>query len=254
MVNLIGINGKIGAGKDTIASIIQYLMGEHDEEGSFKDFNEFIKANPIPTLNSPKMWGSGWEIKKFAGKLKEVCSLLTGIPVTDFEKQEVKDSYLGEEWNITFQHDSDGFLTRKMKVRELLQKVGTECLRDNLHQNVHVNALFADYKHTQSAQAGFLNPGKGPFEPIGKGTFGGYPKWIISDLRFPNELQAIKDRNGISIRVTRPGTVVGSHPSEIALDNAEFDYEIENSDTIEELIVKVKIILTQIGAYELLGK
>ena len=30
-----------------------------------------------------------------------------------------------------------------------------------------------------------------------------YPNWIITDCRFPNEAKAIKDRDGISIRVNR---------------------------------------------------
>jgi hypothetical protein len=75
-----------------------------------------------------------------------------------------------------------------------------------------------------------------------------YPSWLITDMRFPNELKAIKDKGGISIRVNRhnhpndinPNT---EHPSETALDNEEFDYVIDNNGTIEELIEKVKVVL-----------
>jgi hypothetical protein len=82
-----------------------------------------------------------------------------------------------------------------------------------------------------------------------------YPNWIVTDMRFPNELEAIKNREGITIRVNRDirckdglADIVGrmkeeQHPSETALDDATFDYTIDNNGTIEELIEKVKEIL-----------
>ena len=62
-------------------------------------------------------------------------------------------------------------------------------------------------------------------------------------MRFPNEMEAVKERDGITIKVVRPGTATGNHPSETALDNAKFDYEIINDGTIEELVKKVRKIL-----------
>ena len=71
--------------------------------------------------------------------------------------------------------------------------------------------------------------------------------WIITDVRFPNEAQAIKDRGGIVIRVNRldvdkfttnfPQTL---HPSETALDDYKFDHVIDNNGSLEELIGKIK--------------
>lgn len=86
------------------------------------------------------------------------------------------------------------------------------------------------------------------------------PDWIITDMRFPNELEAVKERDGITIRVNRSSHVVVMggdakdytvahnpvkrlHPSETALDNAEFDYTINNDGTIGDLIVEVERIL-----------
>jgi len=62
-------------------------------------------------------------------------------------------------------------------------------------------------------------------------------------MRFPNEMEAIVEKGGITIRVVRPGTVVGEHPSETSLYSAEFDYTIVNDSTIEELVKKVRDIL-----------
>ena len=87
-----------------------------------------------------------------------------------------------------------------------------------------------------------------------------YPNWIITDTRFPNELQAVKDKGGINIRVNRPKerelilrnatsiidtrkTLEPEHKSETVLDNAEFDYTIENDGTLDELIDKIRDLL-----------
>ncbi len=66
---IIGINGYAGSGKDTVGTILQQID---------KD--------------------SHWEIKKWAGKLKQVAELLTGIPVEKFEDQEFKKTNLGKQW------------------------------------------------------------------------------------------------------------------------------------------------------------
>ena len=120
---------------------------------------------------------------------------------------------------------------RRMTVRQLLQELGTEAMRDGLHTNVWVNALFADFKFAKMSQ---YNPSH----------------WLITDMRFPNELEAIKERGGITIRVTRDYALRGGpedpknlHPSETALDKETFDYEIVNDGTIEELVGKVRDIL-----------
>lgn len=71
-----------------------------------------------------------------------------------------------------------------------------------------------------------------------------YPNWVISDVRFPNEAEAIKDRGGILIRVERNTGNTEIHDSEIALDDyKDWNYVIDNNGTIEELIEKVKEIL-----------
>jgi len=98
-----------------------------------------------------------------------------------------------------------------------------------------------------------------------------YPNWIISDMRFPNEMEAVKNRGGITIRVNRyPKDIIidgnlmifdkgssthlrelekiyqNAHASETSLDNANFDYVIDNNGTIEELVEKVRVILQEL--------
>ena len=213
---IIGISGRIGSGKDTVGSIIQYLTFCKDYNSTDVSYEDF--TNSVG-------WVPTWEIKKFAGKLKTVASLLTSIPVEKFEDQEFKQKHMGLQWKMTY--------------REFLQKLGTEAMRNGLHTNVWVNALFADYKP----------------ESTGYNYF--YPQWVITDMRFPNEMEAVEEREGLTIRVVRSfnhkmgsketGTLdlTPLHPSETALDDAVFDYEIINDGTIEDLVEKVREILTK---------
>ena len=236
---IIGINGKIGSGKDTVGKIIQYLIATNNLP---KD----MQYESIDDLDHNVETFSNWKIKKFAGKLKTIASILTSIPVEKFEDQEFKKVILGEEWG-TVRHNPlnniEPFAKFKfnelMSVRELLQKLGTEAMRDGLHTNVWVNALFADYKP-------FGKSFKDVSPVIGGVTFdivGVYPNWIITDMRFENELEAVVNKGGITIKVVRPGTVVGNHPSEVALDGFIMHYEIINDGTMEELVEKVREIL-----------
>jgi hypothetical protein len=259
---IISINGKISSGKDTVGSIIQHLTAKD----SSKDCIKRVRGGlPIDGYHN-----STWEIKKFAGKLKQTASLLTGVPVEKFEDQEFKKQEMPECWNKLYWNDPDPIegndylitqriqyedgtsliiygdgseaevfdseiVSKPMTYREFLQKLGTEAMRDGLHTNVWVNALFADYK--ESPQNVLGNEGY-KLEDV-------YPNWIITDMRFPNEMEAVELREGVTIKVVRPGTAVGTHPSETALDDAKFDYEIINDAGIPELIEKVREILTK---------
>ena len=146
------------------------------------------------------------------------------------------------------------YADKKLTPRKLLQLMGTECGRNILHPNIWVNAVMAKYK----AKGALVKTG-------GKVEWKEYPNWIITDMRFPNELKAVKDRGGISIRVNRPKKIESTgyiimdmasedrtkdtvvkyteHESETALDNAKFQYTIANIGTLKELVEMVRQIL-----------
>lgn len=218
---IIGIAGRMGSGKDTVGSIIQYLtLGE-----------EFSKTNGDIIADMELDWycakKSKFQIKKFAGKLKQVASLITGVPVEMWEDQDFKQGRMPYGWGMTY--------------REFLQKLGTEAMREGLHEDVWVNALFADYKPTTQIENAY-------YKSAGIRVFEDYPLWIITDMRFPNEMKAVELRKGITIRVVRPDmnslqSMIPAHASETALDDCEFDYHIDNSGTIEDLIENVREIL-----------
>ena len=225
---LIGISGKAGAGKDLVGVIIQYLVhttGIINME-YWEDFKNKSTFNQIVF--------SQYVIKKFADKLKTIVCLLIGCTREQLEDREFKERELGEEWwyykgrnnslipyNQTSKRSTEDLI--KPTPRLLLQLIGTDLFRKQLHPNTWVNASFTNYLNNA---------------------------WIFTDVRFPNELEAIKKRKGITIRVNRglverTGKMIQGpeHISETALDAAKFDYVIENNGTIEELIEQVKKIL-----------
>lgn len=181
---IIGFSGYARSGKDTVASMIT------DIDSSFK-------------------------IKKFSGKLKQVASILTGIDASLFESQSVKDSPL-HGWEVT-----DYGVTRPMLVRDLLQRLGTEAIRNGLHNDAWVNALFCNYMQGDN--------------------------WLITDVRFPNEYAAIKKWGGIVVRVNREGVEpINGHSSETALDNHSFDFTIDNNSSTEALSDNVFVLFNQL--------
>ena len=225
---IIALNGYAGSGKDTVATIIQYFKCCNPGELSLKD----ILENPLPH----QWWledQSKWEIKKFAGKLKQIATILTGIPEEKFEDQEFKHRILGHEWWDTCDEGHT-----PMTVREFLQKLGTDGLRTGLHTDTWVNALMADYKPRETW---YVRKDLGVME---KYTESELPNWVITDCRFPNEAKAVKDKGGLVIRIDRLGNKpVNDHPSETALDDYAFDYKICNGSDLEALAFTVQGIL-----------
>lgn len=229
-MSIIAISGYSGSGKDLVGRIIQLLHARREHTNS-----QLLEI--LQNYETNQWWIEelcGWEIKKFAGKLKEIASMLTGIPIQKFEDQEFKKTNLGKQWNAPIPGEDwqDGKpVDVPMSVRQFLQKLGTDGLRDGLHQNVWVNALFADYTpiHTDHVEGGFE-----------------YPNWILTDCRFPNEAKAVKEKGGIIIRIDRPGvTAVNAHPSETGLDDWAFDAQIINDGSVEDLFFNVKQILEE---------
>jgi len=286
---LIAISGKINSGKDTVGKIINYLLTGgtltyESIEGFLEYYEDGIDKYP-------------YQIKKWADTLKDIICILIGCTREQLEDRDFKEKELGEEWWIIETSYRNGptppvmlyskeILTqlgyaqhniRKTTPRLLLQFIGTECGRNIIHPNIWVNALMSKYQVKLGSKVVPILSGKTGDSGKVIGTIV-YPNWIITDTRFPNELKAVKDRGGISIRVNRPkyakglhkidlgkgGVIYTSgegleqldkafeieagivrHTSETALDNATFDYTINNDGTLEELIEKIREILIQ---------
>lgn len=61
-------------------------------------------------------------------------------------------------------------------------------------------------------------------------------KFVITDVRFPNELQAIKELGGITIKIKRTSVSNNDeHESEILIDGLITDFVLQNDGTKEDL-------------------
>lgn len=101
-----------------------------------------------------------------------------------------------------------------MTVGEFQQKLGTDAIRYGLKDDAWILALFSDYRESSN--------------------------WIITDVRFYNELASIKQRDGFVIRINRDvkddcGRDT-NHISETTLDDCqEFDFVVDNNYSLDEL-------------------
>lgn len=145
----------------------------------------------------------------------EVCDMLFAKHLKQYAKE-----YFG--W--------DG--SEKTKPRELLQSMGTDIIRDKMNDpNFHARRLVEDINILSNY----------------------FDIFLISDCRFPNEVELTKDAFGGNvkqIRIERPNHVSKltkeqrEHKSETALDDYDgWDYKIINDGTLEEFGNKIQKIL-----------
>lgn len=263
---IIGICGKKQAGKNTVSNILHGLTLL--DQSMISDFN--IDANGklwIETKDAKENvgWGEfdvtrtdedfvGWAeqnmypyIKNysFADPLKVICHSLFGLTKeqcwgTDEQKNtptvlrwEDMPGVLTDELCDIYQdvynanaHPQDWPLEYSkltyhaagpMTARELLQFFGTNIMR-KMYEPVWVNATINKIKQEGSLRS------------------------VISDVRFPDEAEAIKKTGGKLIKLTR-SVSKDTHASETALDGyTNFDYVIDNSgdSTVENLIEEIK--------------
>lgn len=225
---IIGISGKKQSGKDTVARMIQYITYNKEKYPNPEKLAEsYLELNDIlePLSIEPP-----FKIVRFADKLKEITSLLTGCHIEQLESEEFKNSPLSKEWwyykhifrdtKIPYRSQKVPFwyILIKPTYRIFMQKLGTDCGRNMLHPNIWVNTTMQGYKLGDN--------------------------WIIPDVRFENEINAIRQKGGSIIRVNRKTKIKDKHSSETSLDNYNnFSWVIDNNSTLEDLFLEVYKIL-----------
>jgi len=220
---IISLSGKISAGKSLVGKIIQYYIAASNDSDVITIPIEEWDDDCIELSKH-----SGFVLKSFAHKIKELTSLLIGCELKNLENRKYKETALGPEWNASSEMFESSAFARdgELTPRKLMQLLGTDCGRNIIHPNIWINALFSDYKK--------LN--------------GNYPNWIVTDSRFINDNERLKEYKALRIRIERPSLItngeINDHPSETALDNVtDFDEIIINDQGIAELMHKVKNIL-----------
>lgn len=242
---IIGISGRKQSGKNTVANIINgELLKEKNLIDDYRINGKGQLVIQTKNIDGESGWGvlditrkdmeyqlyaerNIWPYVKvyhFADYLKSIAVNLFGInPEKVYGNDEDKNELTEYSWNkMPASKKKKGKLT----AREFLQYFGTEIVR-KIKDDAWV-----------SSTLNMINEENPELS-------------LIPDVRFPNEVLAIKSKGGIVIRLTR-NIFDDSHKCESSLDEDNFDWKnfdrvIDNSDSgVEELQNKIKTLMRSI--------
>ena len=181
MITGVGFTGKMMSGKDTSADFLTKWM--------------LLWKGPNFIINR----------MAFADSLKDFCMRYLGLTKHQCYDQEGKKEY-NEFWGMTN--------------REILQRVGTEAMRNGFHPDVWAKITELKIKNS-----------------IDNGEF-----FIVTDIRFPNEAETIRKHGGIVVEIIRPSTKssgIENHASEQRLPLNLIDFQCINDGNLGQLEEKV---------------
>lgn len=232
-VTIVGIKGFKGSGKDTVASMISYILHDGIMKANYDTWllyhkNEFVENDEI--------------IIHFADKLKNDISEFCGIDRKLLDKQEIKENYyynfktgivstnikdtdrvINNIGEINYDNLSTLLLLNtnvSIKIRTLLQYYGTNVIRNHFWHKAFIN-------YTMNKAFDIRNS---------KG------QCIIADARFENECNVIKVCGGKIIRVDRRVNNDNHESEQIKI--SQDDYVIDNTGTLVGLFYKVLKFVT----------
>jgi hypothetical protein len=205
---VIGICGVRNSGKNTVGNWL--TEHKHFSQASFAAPLKEMAKIAFPQLTEEQLYGNSKHREESLGIRMRGLDPSTGEPLLQLFEH-------GEEYFL----DKDGRrYPAELTPRVILQTLGTEWGR-RLYQNIWTDACL--HKIYQSD----------------------VERWCITDCRFQNEMEAIRDRGGILVRLDRGVAQAyveearGSlHPSEsdlLALSADFFDFTIPNTGPLEEL-------------------
>lgn len=152
----------------------------------------------------------GWTQFGFADPVYAAVSAAIGVPVEHLRDRARKEAAI--EW-------------LGKSPRELLQTLGTEWGRQTVRDDIWVAIAMR-----RAAEA----PGN----------------VVITDVRFPNEVAAIKAAGGRIWRVTRPASCLAAgaarHSSEAPLPDYLIDASLANSGSVDDLLARVDAVVMRL--------
>lgn len=240
--NLIGLAGKKGSGKDTVANMMFYINAE-GTRASFEKWKE-MRNSITPNLNIVRT--------AFADPIKDTLSNIFNIDREAFDNRTKKelmyycpklhkfiawndidrngyiyvDLHTLNEW-FDFEDLLNPKTTYKTKypvftLRELMQWFGTDIGRKYFGQDVWVNA-------TKIRITNIINSKRICY---------------VTDVRYNNECEAIKELNGRVILIDRPSDSNDEHSSE----NLDIKPHIilPNNSTLSRLFYRVLTLMNEL--------
>lgn len=244
-MNILGISGLAGSGKDTVAKFLGPLGASNV---ALADPLKRI-AKDVYDFTDLQLWGPSEERNKpderyprehtfGEGKLCACC---------------------GWNWDDTFSTgDPRCFLTPRYALQLLGTNWGRHCYENTwVVKCVRTAGQLLDDPHLRYDYKRGVYRINGGRDWEGEYTAEDLRVRLVtvSDVRFRNEIRAIQAHGGKVVRVRRPGAGLGGaaglHPSEaemMTISDSEFDFVIENEGTLEELeALAIKIGRGMIG-------
>lgn len=192
---VLSFSGKAGAGKDSAANALMAQMTADGLRvrrisfaGKLKDACVTLYGWDRDKLESDPYYKEGglggWVLKGKPGMKPVADSVLkTWKPVSEWKEPdytEIDGPFVPNDW---VELDTDpACVALGMTRRVIMQKVGTECFRDQIHADHWVLLVQA---------------------AIDRGEFDDVDVGFITDARFRNELQFARDNNGLNIMIQR---------------------------------------------------
>jgi hypothetical protein len=150
----------------------------------------------------------------FADQIRQVIYRLNPIVGCTLKGDVV---HLSEE----MMYNSWDYVKDNTDVRRLMQVMGTEVGRNLFGENFWVDQAFKQLEHDDI---------------------------VFTDVRFPNEADAIRNKGGQVWRVNRlNGEPINDHDSETAMDDYAFDHTIKNYGTLNDLSEEVFMLCHSLG-------
>lgn len=255
---ILGISGKKQSGKSTVGNfiislhlaklnlcekiymdedgqlIVSDIAGDTRFEGIFNVNDLLQNTTDQRVIQALNALNARVKLYSFADILKtDICMNILGLTYSQcYGSDEDKNSLTSIKWedmpgyNISWTKDNDYDSSGFMTARQVMQFVGTDLFRKMKH-DVWVSSTLNKIIKEKPALA------------------------VITDCRFPNEVESIKQVDGKVIRLTRQ-PFESSHISETILDQdkydwSKFDFIIDNRETsLLEQFTQIKKLLEEI--------
>ena len=198
----IAIGGKKRAGKDTVAELINFILSGGIELKNIEEVQEIIRYSDSIGYNYDYIK------KSFAESLKDIVFNIYNVKESDFISKDAP-SYDLERRKLKLSES-----TTFVSYRYLLQDTADR-LKASFGDNIFIDILLSKLNKCNN--------------------------YIISDLRYYNEYQALKSRNFIFIKVEKDLDNNDKHSSEneiVVSDNNLFDFTINNNGDLYKLYLQ----------------
>lgn len=231
---IISISGRAGSGKDTVREMIQLFYCTHPNslEEFRKNYNIYKENNFFGSANCVSI--------ALADKLKQICSTMFDIDLKLFYDRTSKENkYVNLETHdvinfsenmesriVTasyyYNHSDESDINKSyMSIRELMVYIGTYLIGYNFDLNFFTNTVNKFINHNYDKKA-----------------------IIISDVRYDAEYDFIDHKKGVKILVKNNRVTPLHNIGENIEEDHEFDFEITNNGTFDELLENVYNMLT----------